>query len=461
MRQRIQEMLGYLAAEAGNSRRDDEIVLIALPAPLGPPEVLAEVAGTEPVFVWKAPAGRTVAGCGVCEEVRLEGARRFGDLRTWTEALWSRLRTVAFPGCPPATAHLLGGLAFRVGRSSEPPWESFGDGRFFLPRWCYVREANQACLLAAVRGMCCGKDRERLLREFGAISAALRRSDRIPSAPASIGILREMSPEQWSTLVESIRSGIRQGRYRKVVLARRGEAQLHGPLDLVSVISRLDAIHGDTFRFALRIDKTLFLGATPERLVGKEGCSLVADALAGSATVPVSRADEDCDARALGLIADPKERAEHAFVVDAMRRKLEALCEEISCPASPRVLRLRHVMHMHTPIRGRLRRPLHVLDLVEALHPTPAVGGVPTEAAVQWITENEPVSRGWYAGPIGWFDRRGDGEFAVALRCGVFRDGKAYLYAGAGIVAQSDPDAEYEETTVKQRALFSVLGDGP
>lgn len=460
MRGRIQEVLGYLSSEAGNTRREDEIVLIALPAPAGPPEALTEVDDDGSLFVWKPPAGRAVAGCGTCEEVLLEGARRIRDLKAWTGDLWSRLRTASFPGCPPATACLLGGLAFRPGRSSEAPWESFGDGRFFLPRWCYVREANQAFLLAAIRGTCSGKDRERLLREFGTICAALRRRDVIPVAPASIGELREMKPELWTSLVDSIRQGIRQGRYRKVVLARRGEAQLHGPLDPAPVMSRLDAIHPDTFRFALRFDNTVFLGATPERLVGKDGVSVVTDALAGSAAMPASHTDEDCGARALGLIADPKERAEHEFVVDAVREKLAPLCEEFYCPASPRVLRLRHVMHMHTPIRGLLRRPLHVLDLVEALHPTPAVGGVPTEAAVQWISENEPVSRGWYAGPIGWFDRRGDGEFAVALRCGVFRDGKAFLYAGAGIVAQSDPDAEYEETTVKQQALLSVLGDG-
>jgi menaquinone-specific isochorismate synthase len=268
-----------------------------------------------------------------------------------------------------------------------------------------------------------------------------------------------MEPDLWTPLVESIRTGIRQGRYRKVVLARRAEAGLHGELDDASFISRLDSVHPETFRFEVRFDKAVFLGASPERLVGKEGLTFATDALAGSAPMPESRGEEDCGVSALGLIADPKERSEHAFVVDAMRRQLAPLCQEFHCPASPRVLRLRHVMHMHTPIRGLLQRRLHVLDLVKALHPTPAVGGVPTEAALQWIAENEPVSRGWYAGPVGWFDRRGDGEFAVALRCGVFRDGRAFLFAGAGIVEQSDPAAEYEETTVKQQALLSVFGD--
>jgi menaquinone-specific isochorismate synthase len=118
-------------------------------------------------------------------------------------------------------------------------------------------------------------------------------------------------------------------------------------------------------------------------------------------------------------------------------------------------------MHLRTPIAARLAKRAHVLDLVAALHPTPSVGGVPTDRAIEWITRNEPDPRGWYAGPVGWFDAEGDGEFAVALRCGLLRGNRAWIYAGAGIVRDSDPAMEYAETNIKQTALLRALGIGP
>ena len=115
-------------------------------------------------------------------------------------------------------------------------------------------------------------------------------------------------------------------------------------------------------------------------------------------------------------------------------------------------------MHLHTPLTGVLREAVHVLDLVAAVHPTPAVGGVPRQDSVAWIAAHEPDPRGWYAGPVGWFDAGGDGEFAVAIRSGVLEARRAHVYAGAGIVAASDPAAEYAETSVKQRSILRALG---
>ncbi len=127
-------------------------------------------------------------------------------------------------------------------------------------------------------------------------------------------------------------------------------------------------------------------------------------------------------------------------------------------PAAPVVRALRHVVHLHTPITGTLRHPVHVLELAARLHPTPAVGGTPTRAALDWIAAHETTPRGWYAAPVGWFDGDGDGELAVALRCGVLAGNRAHLWAGAGIVAGSDPDRELAETELKLRAMLGALG---
>ena len=144
-------------------------------------------------------------------------------------------------------------------------------------------------------------------------------------------------------------------------------------------------------------------------------------------------------------------------MIDAIKSSLASLGADIRHPDEPGVRTLRHVHHLHTPITASLTTRRHVLELAEALHPTPAVGGTPTRAAMQWIAERE-VARGWYSSPVGWFDLDGNGEFAVAIRSGVLAGERAHLYAGAGIVAGSAPDREIAETDTKLRAMLGALG---
>ena len=181
-----------------------------------------------------------------------------------------------------------------------------------------------------------------------------------------------------------------------------------------------------------------------------------ADALAGS-TARGSTPDED---HALGtaLLADPKELQEHAFVVRALREALAPDCLALTLPAEPTLVRMPNVQHLHTPVDGVLRRDACILDLVERLHPTPAVGGVPQGTILERIRACEEFDRGWYAGPVGWVDARGGGDFAIAIRSALMTSLAAgpsgvRLYAGCGIVAASDPEAEYRELRLKLRPL--------
>jgi isochorismate synthase EntC len=157
------------------------------------------------------------------------------------------------------------------------------------------------------------------------------------------------------------------------------------------------------------------------------------------------------------LLESGKDSREHEFVVSEILRLLGPLTSELT-PGKREVHRLRTVLHLRTPIRGRLREASHVLELVGKLHPTPAVGGVPTAAAIEFITRHEPDERGWYAGPVGWFDAAGDGRFVVALRSGVVTGQHAELYAGAGIVRDSNAPSEFDETRWKLAALLGALG---
>lgn len=261
-------------------------------------------------------------------------------------------------------------------------------------------------------------------------------------APAPLPAIRAADGDRdgYRSGVAAAVRAIQSGELAKVVLARRVRVDCAGPIDPLAVFARL-AAPGVT-RFLFRRGDAAFVGASPERLIAKRGRFIETEALAGSATA----------AAQLGA----KERAEHALVVDAIADALAPLCIELVVPPAPTARALRHIVHFATPIRGQLRHERHILELAAALHPTPAVGGVPRAAALDFIRAHEPSPRGWYAGPVGWYDGRGDGELTVALRSAVIRGATAHLYAGAGIVAGSDPDAELAETDLKLRTILEA-----
>ena len=198
-----------------------------------------------------------------------------------------------------------------------------------------------------------------------------------------------------------------------------------------------------------------FLGATPERLVELADGRVATAALAGSA--PRGRSPEE-DARiGRALVESKKEQAEHAVVVRALREALDPLCPDLRFPEAPRLRRLEGIQHLETALSGTPHREVHVAELLGTLHPTPAVGGAPRREALAWLERSEGLTRGWYAGPVGYVDASGGGSFRVALRCALLRGERARLFAGAGIVAGSRPESELRETQLKLQALLSGM----
>ncbi len=254
------------------------------------------------------------------------------------------------------------------------------------------------------------------------------------------------SRERWEGTVEEILGAIDAGEVSKVVAARCSMVEVQGATEPASTLEALGERYPGCTRFCVEAGGAWFLGATPERLVRKRGRAVTTEALAGSAG-PGEGAD---------LLEDPKIRLEHELVLADMMARLAPLCEGVQA-GEPELLELSNVVHRKTSLRAEAREEVSVLDVVVALHPTPAVGGVPREVALRWIAKREPDARGWYAGPLGWLDASGDGEFIVALRSGLVCDGRAWLFAGAGIVRGSRPADEFDETEIKLRAMREAL----
>jgi isochorismate synthase len=292
---------------------------------------------------------------------------------------------------------------------------------------------------------------------------AARGVDRAASAPdvtAGDGILqiREERPGRaaWERTVGQFAGAVGRGRIDKVVLARRLDLEADADLDIAAALRHLARTAPESTTFAFTRGGSTFLGATPERLAQTAGRSFETVAIAGSSPRGRDAAD---DARlAAALLASEKEREEHAVVVDALRRNLTPIVDTLEVAEMPAVLPLRHLQHLVTPITGTTRDEGGLLALGATLHPTPAVGGAPRDTALAMIDENEAFDRGWYAGPIGWLGADGDGELMVALRCGLVSGRRATLFAGCGIVADSDPAREWEESGLKLRTMIAALG---
>jgi len=429
-------------------RRRGARALVAAPLGEARPGLLEQaLALDDDAALWAPPDGPALLGLGVAAVVEARGPGRFAGAAAAAGDLFASL--------PPITNDLgdvapvlLGGFSFAPGSTGEGAFRAFPDARFVLPR-VTVRVApdGRASLLAVVD--------DAVERTEALVARLVAAVERAPSpspsrSPLDARWVEQLDAQAWSAMVEEARREIVDGRMEKVVLARRAIAEAARPFDAARVLERLAAAQVGCTRFAFARRETVFLGATPELLVRRRGARVTTEALAGS--VDARRGD-----RVDALLGSAKDQGEHALVVREILRALAPFCDGLQAATTPEVRPLRHLLHLRTPIEGALARPAHLFTLAGALHPTPAVGGVPSERALSFIAAHEPAARGWYAGPVGWVDARGDGALAVALRAGVLDGNRAEIWAGAGIVRASDPAAEYAETALKQAALASAL----
>ena len=426
-----------------------------------PPFTAAFDAFDAPRTTWTAPDDALVVGGGVAAELTANGPDRFAAIRTATEELFASGDVHA--GTEAARPRVFGGFAFHEGACAGDPWGPFPEARFVLPRvqltladngaWLTVNDAGPDASPGAVE-LRLDHEVERLAGLGTADEAAVGRGS--PPRPGITTQRRTTSREAWGESVSAAVERIRGGELRKVVLAQALEADLTADFPRAATIDRLAARYPDCHRYCFEPDggESIFFGVTPERLVSLRGRTVETDALAGTTGRGETPAEDEWLAEE--LLADDKNRHEHELVAETVRAQLEPYAASISA-GDRRVRRLATVQHLHTPITAELNADRHVLELVEALHPTPAVGGLPPARALETIHETEPFDRGWYAAPVGWIDAAGNGAFAVAIRSAVASRRQATLFAGVGVVADSDPDREWDEIQLKSRPILDEL----
>ena len=364
---------------------------------------------------------------------------------------------------------LLGGISFGATALDLPgastpaeewpvvPWDGFGRGSLVLPEILCVRDGGECGVVLAP-----GVPGARLAEFLAALSGG-DGAEPSGARPAGEGngarVVCDVDAERWLASVARVASEVRAGLYEKVVLATCRELASGGPIDRGRALRRLRDGYRDCHHFSVTREGATFFGASPELLVSLRGGAMRALGLAGSAQRGSDA--EDDERRGRELQASAKDRIEHEIVVRAIREALLPASRWLRAPNQPGLLRLRNIQHLATEVRGEVWPGADVLDLVERLHPTPAVGGWPTERALRVITDHERFDRGWYGGPVGWLDGAGDGEFAVALRSALVRGERAWLFAGAGIMGDSEPADELAEVELKFRPLAEALGLTP
>lgn len=366
-------------------------------------------------------------------------------------------------GAEPAGPILCGGFSFDPrpeGHRSR--WAEFGAGTLVMPELLGIaRQGKVRWLVTAERDLLA----EAMQRSVDLVRAAAT----APPDATQLVLLGQRSRADDETYLAMITAALEQieaGELRKVVPARQVTAHLAGsPGDsaVAELLRRLAGHYPAASTFAVGCGPLTLLGATPELLIRTHGGIVETDALAGSC--PRGSDLEHDTALAREMLASPKERHEHDTVVEHLRHGMTTAGVALEpVPSEPQVRALAGIQHLCTPLRGRAATaPGMIFDLADALHPTPAVAGLPVAGALRFLRRHESTDRGWFAGPVGWTDLAGNGELCLALRSGLVdtSSNEMSLFAGSGVVAESDPTAELAETDTKLDALPSVTDDGP
>jgi isochorismate synthase len=467
-----ERLAAVLAAAVARARRTGEEALATLTVPRpGGTDPSAVAASSrragEPWFLFEQPerGGSSLACLGEAVRVSARGRDRFARVAQRWRAL---VHGAACAGRAHGDPIAVGGFAFAPDGGAAPHWEGYEPASLSVPELSLVRAPGGGQRRAAgerepvrmvLAALAAPDDEPSHLHGRLCERAAQLRERPLPLLdPAPTGRFRvagAMPPEHYEQAVASATRTIAEGGLEKVVLAREVQVHAPAPYDPAAIFGVLREQFPGCFVFCAGRGDAAFVAASPELLVRREGQRVSTIALAGSARRSADPAVDDHIGEQ--LLRDRSYREEHAIVARRIERTLRPHAVWVAAAPEPGLARIANIQHLATPIRAQLAEPLDALELAGMMHPTPAVGGEPLAVAEPLIPALEGLDRGWYAGPVGWTDASGDGEFCVALRCALLRGDVARCFAGNGIVRESDPARELAETEIKLAALLPLL----
>jgi salicylate biosynthesis isochorismate synthase/menaquinone-specific isochorismate synthase len=457
LERRVARGLGHVRSGAGPR-------LVSVTARVAGPEVdpvatiTASRQAREAWFALEQPDrdGLAIAGLGCVQAIEADGEGRF----TAVSERWQELRAQAdcdsLDGPPGSGLAAFGGFAFAPEGGASPDWRGFAPASMLVPEVSLSRQSGATWLTVNVE-LSPDDTREdvmgRVQRRLSSLRcAALPLLD--PHPTGRYEVASPMPPAHYEEAVTRAVQRIRAGEFEKVVLAREVDVHAPAPHDPGAVFGLLREAFESSYVYAVGRGDATFIGASPELLIRRQGQRATTVALAGSARRSADPAVDDH----LGeqLMRSDKDREENAIVARRIARTLRPFSVWVTAAPEPVVVRVANIQHLAAPIRAQLAAPMDAVELAGRLHPTPAVGAEPA-SALSVIPALEGFDRGWYAGTVGWTDASGDGEFLVALRCALLREGVGRCYAGGGIVRDSEPADELAETEVKLQVMLPVL----
>jgi menaquinone-specific isochorismate synthase len=380
-------------------------------------------------FYWEDPDGTmALAGLGVTRQIHADSAP---DRFNHTESEWKRfIETAIIVGDQTATGTgpaMFGGFSFDPLKEKTGLWSKFSDSLFHIPKYMLTVKGGQAFLTTNV--VCTQHDDDSLFEKVNQerLSVFTSTYDDGRYRSAELKKVEEKNPEKWKETVSRLVASLKDSHMKKVVLAREIRLFFNQEVEIEKVLSHLVEEQRGSFLFAFEANGDCFIGASPERLVK-------------------------------ALLEDQKNLNEHQYVVEMISEAMLETCEKVKIPNSPKLMKMKYIQHLYTPVVGKSRAETSLLHLVDRLHPTPALGGLPKQDAIEKIREIEDLDRGFYAAPIGWMDYKANGEFAVAIRSALVQGKEASLFAGCGVLADSNAESEFNETSIKFRPMLTALG---
>src|SRR5690625_2937727 len=375
-----------------------------------------------------------------------------------TEAAWDKLlkNALIFNEFHQAGTGLvaIGGMSFDPKRTTDKRWEKFAHSQLSVPEVLLTEslEAQFITVNVFLEEKHLGQTLHTIFKEK---KQFLQQSSVMNEPNAQIIKKDEQAVTEWKASVQKAIDEINNEQAEKIVLARELRITLNRSPHLGTVLQGLLHTQTTSYIFAIERGENCFVGATPERLVRVEEDDLLSTCLAG--TAPRGTTDTSDEKLRVGLFNDAKNRLEHNHVVQMIREAITPYCTHMNIPETPTVKTLKNLHHLYTPVTATLNENYSIFNIVEALHPTPALGGVPYEKSLAFIRDHESFDRGWFGAPVGWLDSQRNGEFAVAIRSGLIQQNIASLFAGCGVMGDSNIDEEYEETGIKFLPMLNVL----